>query len=209
MGQFFFKEKGAKIPVGVGPVRVKKGDRLGFIRAFKRKPQDVASWPNGLHCMTCPITNKTASDKTKEFNWGYMALNQIVSKTTQGKQLAVRVMPVLIHPQAYEMMYKHVPGAKTCLSPPSSSSSNSNSTSRGYAETWDASRSFRQLVTDDFVENYSKRMAKGRKVQNHKDRLGNVVGVVFDQQATEGKSDSKGGSASAAQVSLGGDDKGK
>jgi len=112
-----------------------------------------------------------------------------------GKQLAVRVMPVLIHPQAYEMLYANVPGGKIYLPPPSNKPS-----SRGYAESWDSSRSFRQFVTDDFVDNYSKRMAKGRKVHNHKDRLGNVVGVVFDQQAKEGKGDEKavsGGGAAA------------
>jgi len=156
MGQLFFRIDRKK-NIGLTPVRVRKGDKMLFVKTFKRSSADTAGWPNGLHCLKCPFTTLTATESNKSgaFNYGYVALEQIVARTTQNKkQLAVRVLPVLIHPKAYEAIYEHVPGGKLLAAPSTASSRGLKS----YSDTWNMHLEFRQYVTEDFVENYSKRV---------------------------------------------------
>jgi len=188
MGQLFFRVHNER-HVGLGPVKVKKGDRLLFVKTFKRSASDQAEWPNGLHCLKCPFTLQSATDtnNANDFNYGYMALHQIINRTAGNrKQLAVRVLPVLIHPKVYGIIYHHVPGGH--LLPRPLTSINVRSL-KSYSETWNNHLEFRQYVTEDFVENYSKRMSKGRSCQTFKDKRGNVLGAVFrdKEEKSEGE----------------------
>eukprot|EP00466_Bigelowiella_natans_P006717 jgi/Bigna1/69808/fgenesh1_pg.10_\ len=189
MGQLFFRLDRKK-GIGLKPVRVKKGDKMLFVKTFKRSSGDTAEWPNGLHCLKCPFTTLTATENNKSgaFNVGYLALEQIVARTSQNKkQLAVRVLPVLIHPKAYEAIYQHVPGGNL-LAPPTIPSVRGL---KGYSETWNLHLEFREYVTEDFVENYSKRMANGRSVQTYKDKRGNVLGAVFNSEKDDNNGNKK------------------
>mmetsp|Transcript_10983 Transcript_10983/g.16412 ORF Transcript_10983/g.16412 Transcript_10983/m.16412 type:complete len:466 (-) Transcript_10983:128-1525(-) len=169
LGQYFFNCDGKEQK----RVPVRKTDRINLVKTFKKSPADKADWPNGLHCLTCPFTKQKASAKSSAFSSGCLALEQIVSRATGNpKQLAVRVMPVLIHPQAYDVIRRYVPGGQH-LRPLSAGML------KNFTEAWNSSLGFRQYVTDDFVSNYSKRMRRGRKLTTKKDAEGNVAQIVF------------------------------
>ncbi|GAB5368386.1 hypothetical protein AAMO2058_001314800 [Amorphochlora amoebiformis] len=164
----------------LGRITVRAGDRISFVKAYKRSPDDTAEWPNGLHCLQCPLTHTPFSHKTKH-SVGVLALHQIVRKTKSNpKKLAVRVMPVLITLEAYEVVRSLVPGGEAL-------GALAKGKPKGYVEAWQASTGFRQYVTDDFLQNYSKRLGKGRDVRRLRDNQGNVLQVSFKDKKEQSK----------------------
>ena len=201
VGPYFFRTEALR-------VSVRKADKFNMMRAFKARPGDQADWPNGLHSLTCPVTLRRAlSQSDPKFSNGVLALEQIVTqaRTAAGKKkrLALRVMPVVFHLDAYAAIRESTRGAAVLLPALDAKAARGPNLS----DVWGSCDEFRQFVTNDYVDNYQKRKARGRAALKRVDMAGNIIEVKFadKKQASGAAESSRGGGTEASALSKGSD----